>query len=149
MATFDLTKMANSTGFQNGINTYTWTIDMNDTSVFGANLMASTDDIRLLEVKAGESLVFFGSTIEVNRIFAGSSTAVVDFGIDGGAEFDGAVDIKVTAGTITLNDTNAAPVLYTNSGGTSTYVTIEPTYGGTHTDHGKITVTAFIAKVSN
>lgn len=147
MATFDFTKIANSTAWNNGIQTKSWTLDMQNDP--GMSALASTDDIRLMAIPTGTAVVFFGSTIEVNRIFAGSSTGVVDLGIDGGAEVDGACDIKVAAGTITLNDTNAAPVLYSNTSGSTTYLTIEPTWGGTHTDNGKITVTVFFAKVSN
>ena len=147
MANFDATKFGNVSGWQNGMQTRSWTLDMNDATVFPA--LATADDIQLMAIPTGSAIVFFGSTIEVNRIFVGDNTASVDLGITGGTEVDGACDIKVTAGTITLNDTAAAPVLYSNTSGSTTYLTIEPNWGGTHTDNGKITVTVFFAKVSN
>lgn len=146
MATFDKTTIANQTGWQNGVTVKSWTLDFDEMTTKEG--LASTDDIRLIAIPTGTAMIFFASTTEVNRILAGTS-GTIDIGIDGGVEIDGAVDIKVTAGTITLNDTNAAPVLYTNTSGATTYVTVEPTSHADVTDHGKVTVTLVYAKVSN
>ena len=98
MATFDKTTIANQTGWQNGVTVKSWTLDLKE--IKANEGMVSTDDLRLIAVPTGTAMLFFASTTEVNRILAGTS-GTIDIGIDGGVEIDGAVDIKVTAGTIT------------------------------------------------
>lgn len=145
MATFDKTTSAIQTAWNNGLQVKSWTIDIDD--MINNEGLVTLDDIRLMAVPDGQGLVCVAGTVEVVRAATGT-TCTVDFGINGGVEFDGATSVKSTAGTIALFDTYAAPVLYSNTSGATTYVTLEPTLD-TVTDGGKVTVTMAFFKVGN
>lgn len=140
MANFDKTTVANQAGWQGQVQVKSWTIDVED--MLNKEGFASTDDIQLLEIKAGQCLVGMAGTLTTERDITGTA-AVVDIGIGGGQEFASAQSYDATAGTTAAMDVLAAgagPIYYVNSGTTSVYLTVEPTLTNV-TDAGKITVT--------
>lgn len=138
MANFDFTGVGSPTAWNAGVQTRSWTIDVADLKINKG--LVTTDAVQLMAIPTGSGIQVLCGNVFVNTIYAGTSCAV-DLGIDKGAEFTADYDCKVATGTRAALSTNAAPVIYSNTSGSTTYVTAEIKLGATDTTTGKVTFT--------
>lgn len=138
MATFDFTTVGSPTAWDSGVQTKSWTIDIADLKINKG--LVTTDYVRLMAIPTGSGIQVICGNVYVNTLYAGTSCAI-DLGINGGVEFTADYDCKVATGTRAALSTNAAAVLYSNTSGSTTYITAKIKLGATDTTAGKVTFT--------